>query len=107
MPEKHGIQEFHDERIGARAPSEDLGKELERMSEHPKILAPEEDQKFEQHVSKIRKYQFPVDCMVAKPMTKTSEMTKLEKRKQLSRKSGTICGRREYGMTSTCESGGK
>ena len=27
------IQEFHDDKIGARAPSEDLGEELERLSE--------------------------------------------------------------------------
>ena len=34
------IQEFHDDRIGARAPNEELGKELERISEHPKNITP-------------------------------------------------------------------
>ena len=47
------IKEFHDDRIGAKAPTEDVGKELERISEHPRIYTPEEVKAFKQHVSKI------------------------------------------------------
>ena len=66
------ITDFHDARIKKPTPNEDLGKELEALSEHPRILPHEEadETQFRTHVSKIRKYQYPVDCMVAKPMTK-------------------------------------
>ena len=66
------MKEFHDGRVEKPTPNQDLGKELEELSEHTKIL-PREDEdtiRFQRHVSKIRKYQFPVDCMVAKPMIK-------------------------------------
>ena len=65
------------------------------------ILPPEEElaEKFQQHVSEIRKDPFLVDCMVAKPMTKKEiRYDKTGKAQAAIKKEGQTCRPKAYGM---------